>query len=67
MLIRYTGIDGCNGFLAIEVNYSEAMSEFLPDMRTRFDELSLISDAFLKPAASACTTTLCSSFGLNTY
>ena len=53
MLIRYTGIDGCNGFLAIEVNYSEAMPESLPDMRTRYHELSLLSDPYLKPAASA--------------
>ena len=53
VMIRYCGPEGQRGFVAIEVKYSESMREPLAEMRPRYNELSLVSDLYLDPAADA--------------
>ena len=55
-LIRYATSDGGNGFVAVEIKYSESMREPAPEMRPRYDELSDGSGLFIDPAARELRT-----------
>jgi hypothetical protein len=52
-LIRYTDFHGRNGFVALEIKYSESMREPMPELKPRYDELSDASGLFTDPAAAA--------------
>jgi hypothetical protein len=52
-LIRYTDVQGRNGFVAFEIKYSESMREPMPELKPRYDELSDASGLFVDPAAAA--------------
>jgi len=55
-LIRYTDFHGRNGFVALEIKYSESMREPMPELKPRYDELSDASGLFIDPAAAALRT-----------
>jgi len=53
-LIEYVDSDGCPGFVAVEVKYTEAMIEPVPDMlRPRYAELAEACELFVDHAAEA--------------
>jgi hypothetical protein len=53
-LIEYVDSDGCPGFVAVEVKYTEAMIEPVPDMlRPRYVELAEACELFVDHAAEA--------------
>jgi hypothetical protein len=49
VFIRYLSPEGRRGFVAIEMKYSEGMSEPLARLRPRYDELSRSSGLFIDP------------------
>lgn len=53
VFVTCTTTSGEKGFLAIEVKYSESMSEPAASLRPRYDELSADCAVFKDPAASA--------------
>jgi hypothetical protein len=55
-LIRYTDYHGRNGFVAFEIKYSESMREPMPELKSRYGELSGASGLFTDPAAAALRT-----------
>jgi hypothetical protein len=55
-LIRYTDVPGRNGFVALELKYSESMREPMPEWKPRYNELSDASGLFSDPAAAALRT-----------
>jgi hypothetical protein len=52
-LIRYSDVQGRNGFVAFEIKYSESMREPMPELKPRHAELSESSGLFTEPAAAA--------------
>jgi hypothetical protein len=55
-LIRYSDVQGRNGFVAFEIKYSESMREPMPELKPRHAELSDASGLFTDPAAAALRT-----------
>jgi hypothetical protein len=55
-LIHYTDCQGRNGFVAVEIKYSESMREPMPELKPRHAELSDASGLFSDPAAVALRT-----------
>jgi hypothetical protein len=55
-LIRYSDGQGRNGFVALEIKYSESMREPMPELKPRHAELSEASGLFTDPAAAALRT-----------
>jgi hypothetical protein len=55
-LIRYSDAQGRNGFVAFELKYSESMREPMPELKSRYAEISGASGLFTDPAAAALRT-----------
>lgn len=53
VFIRYTTKAGANGFVAIEVKYSESCQEPAPGIRPRYDDLAEVSGLFVEPMKPA--------------
>jgi hypothetical protein len=54
LLIEYVDSNGCPGFVAVEVKFSESMLEPVPDMlRPRYAELAEAGELFIDHAAEA--------------
>jgi hypothetical protein len=63
-LIRYSHSQGRNGFVALELKYSESMREPMPELKPRHAELSDASGLFTDPAPPRLSgPTRCSSSG----
>ena len=56
VFVTCTTMDGEEGFIAIEVKYSETMAEPLAVMRPRYDELSQHSGLYCDPDSQALRT-----------
>jgi hypothetical protein len=53
VLIRYRSPVGKRGILAIEVKYSEGMTEAAPQLHSRYEDIAETSDLFVEPASPA--------------
>ncbi|WP_157961311.1 PGN_0703 family putative restriction endonuclease [Microvirga flavescens] len=56
VLLAYEGQSGRRGFIAVEVKYSEAMTEPSRPIKPRYDELSAVSKFFIDPESPALRT-----------
>jgi hypothetical protein len=52
LLIEYVDSNGCPGFVAVEVKFTEAMIEPIPAWKPRYDELSEVSGLFIDHTAA---------------
>lgn len=59
VLLRYEMPTGRQGFVAIEVKYSESCQEPLPAIRPRYDDLADVSGLFIEPHKPALRTNPC--------
>jgi len=47
LLVEYIDSNGCPGFVAVEVKFTEAMAEPIPTWKPRYDELSEVRGLFI--------------------